>query len=351
MNLLERFIANSENELCIPQVVVDETVRHFQKKYSSATSSFQKIVWISSVINHNVEKIIGVKEAKGEYHTIFFNRLKSLNARIIPLPKAATKKILRRDLEERKPFDTSGKGFRDTLIWENVLEECDQHSEPIVIITADSDFGIFTKGATDLPKLHDDLINDLTSAGFSPERVLIRRSIDEFNKDFATLLISFSYHQGEDVNGTFVENLDPAKILNLIGERAATAVHRRLSKILPINAGAIDSVSFLRWPENERIIEAYALGEDINQILIRTSIVFDTDIFGSDKDRISLVQYTSGKPMMLMDTGWDETSGEFFIRLRISVIADFICLWNTAKDKVISYELTQMGFSEEELVQ
>lgn len=349
MTLLERFLKHSENELCIPQVVIDETVRHFNKKYSSALRSFQKMTWISSVINQDVGQLIGVEDAEKDYRSVFLDRLKSLNARIIPLPEIETKIILKRDLAGRKPFDASGKGFRDTLIWENVLEDCAQHSEVIVIISADSDFGIFSKETNGLPKLHDDLKNDLTSAGYSPERVLIRRSIDEFNKEFAALLISFSYQIGEDVKGTFVENLDPGKILTSIGEEAAAAVHRKLSKILPINDGAIDSVSFLRWPENEKIIEAYDLGEGLNQILIRTAIVFDTDIYGSDKDRIRLVEFTSKKPIILMGTSWDENSREFFVRLRIHVIADFVCIWNTTKDSVISYELIQMGFSDTDL--
>lgn len=70
-------------------------------------------------------------------------RLIANSVEILPVPTVPHADVLARDLSSRLPFDSSGKGYRDALIWHSLLDRWSTTPlfEDAYIVTADDDFG------------------------------------------------------------------------------------------------------------------------------------------------------------------------------------------------------------------
>jgi hypothetical protein len=70
-------------------------------------------------------------------------RLLANSVEILPIPTVSHAELLTRDLVNRLPFDTNGKGYRDALIWHSWLLRWEDTPlfEDGYIVTADDDFG------------------------------------------------------------------------------------------------------------------------------------------------------------------------------------------------------------------
>lgn len=83
--------------------------------------------------------------------------------------------LLERDLAKRKPFN-EGKGMRDALLWECVLELCASSPRPLAVISTNTrDFADSRAGV-----LHEDLLVDLDRIGLPRESAEFYPSIEAF---------------------------------------------------------------------------------------------------------------------------------------------------------------------------
>lgn len=98
-----------------------------------------------------------------------------------PVPDVATRNLLQRDLDRRRPFmeieHTQKKksvGFRDVLIWETVLEllTSSPSLSPVLFVTSDKGFL-----STDGKSLHPDLLEDVARRGIELSRVATVKTI------------------------------------------------------------------------------------------------------------------------------------------------------------------------------
>lgn len=152
--------AKGDIRLVVPHVVLRESVRHWKRQADQALKNARAEV-------RKLNLSFGLDAGEGpppglvdvDAHELYLKeRLTNVGAELPDLPASATpEKLLERDLGERKPFATSGKGFRDALNWENLLE-----------LAADSDTGrIFwvSKNSDDFSDgksgLHPDLLAEL----------------------------------------------------------------------------------------------------------------------------------------------------------------------------------------------
>lgn len=97
-----------------------------------------------------------------EYESYFRNRINKLGIKIIPYPQISHKDVVKRDLARKRPFQNSGKGYRDALIWESVFDIMEHTETPPAIIFINHN----TKDFFDNDVLHPDLMEDLFSKGF-----------------------------------------------------------------------------------------------------------------------------------------------------------------------------------------
>jgi hypothetical protein len=348
---LARYLSWTNDELIVPIVVIEESVRHFRKQYEKCLGRISSASNILKIIGTVIDEIPTVDEAVHTYRERLLSRLDELGARLLDLPEVSISDLLQRDLLARRPFDRKGKGFRDTLIWESIVLDCATHEEQVIIISADGDFAQNPRDGDIPTRLHEDLRKDLLDAGFREDRVELIRHIHEFNDLHAKPLVSRVFRKGEPIQDSFAKALKPAYMLERYGEAAARKVHEQLFFILPIGHALADRVSFLRWPEDPELLEVLDLGEGKLQAIVRTRIVFDTDIYGAVETFQRLMEFSKGRPIIVRGVFWDDKNKDYITSLRVAILADFVFHWHPDEDKASAFTLLRFGFTEEEIEQ
>lgn len=185
--------AKNEIRLIVPEVVLREAVRHWKKQGDQALKN----------AHDEIKKLAGFGLEAGEgppadlidvdtHEQYVRARLEKVGAELPKLPASGTpEKLLERDLGGRKPFASSGKGFRDALNWETILElAAESQVGQIYWVSKNSnDFGD-GKGA-----LHPDLADELRD----PTQVIwVLTLVDLFKRsEFAALLAGLAASEAE----------------------------------------------------------------------------------------------------------------------------------------------------------
>jgi predicted nucleic acid-binding protein len=168
-------------EIFVPQIVFEETIGKFKSTFQDSSLKLERAT-------RDIERLLGeklgnvsykdVEETISGYEVFLSERLKSNKVKILPYPQVEHKHIVSRAIKRKKPFKENGDGYRDTLIWFNLLELAKIEKSSIIFVTNNSsDFGKNT--------LLPDLQNDLTDLGISLDDVKIVTTLDEFNTLFA----------------------------------------------------------------------------------------------------------------------------------------------------------------------
>jgi len=349
LRTLEAYLSSTCVELCIPEVVIEEIVRHFKANYRDARANFDRATRFTTVIGLHVDELPPVDDAVIEYRTRLKARLEAIPARVLAIPSTEARSLLFRDLEERKPFDGSGRGLRDTLIWESILEECQAHSDEIVLVSNDRAFGSKTNEDGDPLILHADLQDDLKSRGILFDRISMYSSLHSFTTSFLASKRKDGYREGQEIEGTVAEGLDAQGVLLQHGDYAVERLHHDLPFIIPMPSGWIERVSFLRWPEDPRIIVAFEIASGETHVQVRTAIVFDVEITSSQDSYHQLFEFSKGKPVIVGAPSWIQDTGVFRFEARMSLLADFIFIWDKDSNEVFGFDLVHLGFFEADM--
>jgi hypothetical protein len=119
------------------------------------------------------------KEIKKKEHD-YLERLREMGIKVLPYPSTKHNTIVHKELYGKKPFANSQKGYRDSLIWETVLEQLIPVKELIfdtqVLFLSSNTHDFATKDKT----LHQDLIEDLKDKGFGDCAVELVADLDKF---------------------------------------------------------------------------------------------------------------------------------------------------------------------------
>jgi len=100
------------------------------------------------------------------------------NSLILEYPNVSHSNVAKRAIEKKKPFKKSGDGYRDTLVWESILQVLSRNDRPDVVFVSNnrSDFW-------DGEQLASDLLSDLDERGIAHEKVTpfltVKALIDE----------------------------------------------------------------------------------------------------------------------------------------------------------------------------
>lgn len=171
----------------VPEIVIDEVINHYREKIDEANKDLEKAKKGISFF-YPMESVrdyfspTNTDQLLKDYRNALFKRLDELNITIIPYPNISHKELVKRDLARKKPFQPSGKGYRDALIWESVcnnIEKTDNNPDVVFINKNTKDF--FEKG-----NIHPDLQTDVEKKGLSHECIVIyediSKAIDEYIK-------------------------------------------------------------------------------------------------------------------------------------------------------------------------
>ena len=129
----------------VPDVVLLEANRHFtrqrQDELQRLTQAAKRLQASKAVAHLDLDVVSTeiVSEIAG-YLNWVRSELAGNGFELWPIPAVSHKDVLARDLAEKKPFSPIGKGYRDALIWESILEHLplDQADAVVLLVTRDS---------------------------------------------------------------------------------------------------------------------------------------------------------------------------------------------------------------------
>ena len=171
-------------EVYIPEIVVDEIFRQYRTELESAYDKYTKGASLLSGLGLKEIKLATgedylsktLEEKKKRYE----KRLKDLGIELLPYPKTKHEVLVTKELEGKKPFASSKKGYRDSLIWETVMEQLipvkDLWGETQVLFLSANTLDFADAGKN----LHPDLIKEFTEQGFTENAVELVCDFDKF---------------------------------------------------------------------------------------------------------------------------------------------------------------------------
>lgn len=155
MDVLLRMSSHSHIALAISEVTIRELQRQQQEKFSGAVAYLQgagqRISDQLAKLGENPARyrvrVPDFREldpdelARAKYQDVR-QRLARLGVEILPLPDVGHEELIMRDLASRPPFDRSGKGYRDALIWHSFLDRWEMSGFDLAfLVTDDAVFG------------------------------------------------------------------------------------------------------------------------------------------------------------------------------------------------------------------
>lgn len=152
-------------ELIVPELVLMEAGRQWEERFHESSAAInaahdkraetlQDFGLESSdrfVESHNLSRSSYVSEKSAV--------LSRYKARVAPLPATSVRQLVELDLDRRKPFSGDGKGFRDALIWETVVELSNAEVPPIFFVSNNTKDFCNGQG-----KLHEHLVATLNDS-------------------------------------------------------------------------------------------------------------------------------------------------------------------------------------------
>lgn len=120
----------------IPELVIDESINKYKEQLQLGNSKIDKGIsdlkrLIGKTVFENPITDKYIIDEVDEYQKGFRKQIKNLGIKIIPYPTIKHQELVKRDLARKKPFQESGKGYRDALIWESVKSLCEKSPECI----------------------------------------------------------------------------------------------------------------------------------------------------------------------------------------------------------------------------
>jgi len=134
--------------LLVPEIAFDETVNLYRERvdelYREGRRAWRRLQGLRAVDADRTKLELNLTEVEARYRQDLRATLTAARAEFLAYPSTSHEAVARRALQRRRPFDPEGKdGYRDTLVWESLLEAVDVAS-PIVLISGDK--AAFGKG-------------------------------------------------------------------------------------------------------------------------------------------------------------------------------------------------------------
>jgi hypothetical protein len=165
----------------LPEIVIRELVTHFREDLESAVRDASRISATLTRLTGGQRPLVLDLSSSDEYVVSYERWLREYlneNGCMTPgFPPGLrdVSLLVDRDLKRRRPFQDSGKGMRDAVLWETILEHLrTSRSGQVAVVTGNvADFCDGRRAGA----LHPHLLHDLDAAGIPRNRVLHFSSI------------------------------------------------------------------------------------------------------------------------------------------------------------------------------
>lgn len=205
--------------------------------------------------------------------------LKQVDAKIYSYPNISHEQVVRRELLRKKPFNETGKGYRDYLIWRTVLEIAKESDEPIALITKNTkDF------ADNDNNLHSDLISDLNKESVSSNNIILFTDVSQFNDKYIIPTLEVLENVCQNLKH---QNYDDINLEELVRDYILKTIYNMNFDTENISIGPLFESPSLSEVEEVDIIDindVYRLssGELLVNIQAEADCIIDVYIFKSD---------------------------------------------------------------------
>ena len=184
-HLLVDSLADLQHTLCVPKIVIEEVVAHFER---TLDSKFQKAVnginELSGLLGRSLPSSIDALDKANESQSLrhaLETRFQDTDCRILDYPDVEHEDLAKRATTRRKPFKSSGEGYRDSLIWETTLSLATDVSSQVALLSKNTNDFEGTEG-----KLHQQLLEDMTDRELSEGKIILVPSLFQFVNDHVT---------------------------------------------------------------------------------------------------------------------------------------------------------------------
>ena len=178
----------------VPKVVLEELVGHYSRRLEKAISAMSgHIADLAWLVDRELDYPIDESDRQNEskmFRDRLLARLATANVNTPSYPTNTHEEIVKRATSRRRPFDDSGSGYRDTLIWFNILDLAGELDGRIMLVARDKDF------ADKSGYLHNDLMDDLTSNEQPKDRIVLISSIKELMEQHIHPNVRQTFEQG-----------------------------------------------------------------------------------------------------------------------------------------------------------
>lgn len=210
--------------LVVPQLVIDEVVNKWRENLEDAVERRAKaerqLVALQAITPAKQAPILDSEELAHAVRNQLVELLASVDADMPDLPAVKHEELVARSLRRRQPFDSKGhNGYRDTLLWETVLELL-REGHHVALVSNDID--AFQEKRT-RGELSRELAAEAEPLGPTPNALQLFHNV----RDAAEALVG-----GTDQGLEHVERLlaDEEFAADLRGELERAATNRELSE-------------------------------------------------------------------------------------------------------------------------
>lgn len=340
--LLRVYLKNNKAILAVPKVVIEETCNKFDEQSKKAKTELQRAF-------SNLRRFLleapkypdkEIEEATLDYKPYLEATLDEMKAQVMGYGEIPHSEIVQRDLRRRLPFQPSGKGYRDALIWETLLRKCLNKDGITVFITENTkDF----YGPEN--QLHKDLEKELLEKGFKKGSVQVLRSVDEFTrqyvvpdlksrKDFATLIQNYEF-DGLNLQEACEDNI--GLLLTAVDENPSALIH---------NPGVYEpQIDEIYIPREMTVRETSEISDTV--LLVLFEFVAEVSfIYYMPWDEYASMSDAQSEEIQVLDAQWNE----YTMRVSRTSSLPIACrlTFNTESRQVESFEVESVGAELEE---
>lgn len=319
---------NGDIEILIPEIVLDEVSNKYSQRLlkskediDSELNKFKRISRekIQSLITEELVDSSVLKYKKHLKKVVATNEIK-----VLPYPKTSHKFLVNKAMLNLKPFNATEKGYRDSLIWENIKkllteEEMVSALPELVFITNNyKDF------ATPEYELHNDLIKELENEDFNPEAVKVYPSLSEYNEKQGKLFFSQAQSFKKKLIDGNIYNFDLLSITNkyLFDNFVGTELYLYESDI--DEDSSEPTVSGINENYDIEIIDVKKLNATEYLVDIEFNVESEIDFFIEKSEYWSMADNKRG--ISIQDPDWNRhvmwASSTELVHLSMSVILD-----------------------------
>lgn len=267
-------------DLYIPEIVLDEVYNKFEERLDEAKSRIDKETNIikrltTGKISENFSEKDITKEVE-EYKNHIQNLIKDNNIKLIKYPQTSHKDIVKKAIKKLKPFNSGEKGYRDSLIWENIKSLMPIMGSSI----GNPDVLFITNNRKDFcnneNNLHEELAEELENSELDVDSVKVINTLNDFTKDFASLFFTQASSFKQKIESKEIEDFDLEDlILNRLREEFDHADISELEAI-PYND---TTVRYIEKVDNIEIVKVIKLNSTEYLIDLKCNVEMTIDFY------------------------------------------------------------------------